>query len=157
MALAVPALLLAVCAAPLSCGGGYPEFDPDLPISLHCEEPDTETFLFEDIAVSVSHKHCVDKSGPDSDGYYWFYYDYRVFAFTSGSVTLYGRSYRDAPEEASILSIEDRDGGGRRLLKEQELRDFLPRAAIWYFRQAGATGVTWLDPANEIEGYTPVP
>jgi len=147
-----PTLFLLVGCHPALDSGRY---SSDLPISGGCEAPVIEEFPYDEQTISVSSKHCVDKMGPDQDGYYDFYYDYQLFEFSLGTTTLRGRTYEDDPEEAHFLGIEV--DGQRRLLSITDFEKPLLRAAIRYFHNSGRTQLNWLDPSNELDGYSPVP
>jgi hypothetical protein len=144
-----PGLLLLACN--LDMAGPTDE----LPISLECAEPIVETFAHTAGEVHVSRKHCIDKMGPDANGLYEFYYEYDLYEFSQGSETLHARSYTSEPEEAHVLGIES--GGQRGLLAESDLAKALVRAALEYLRTTGKTKLTWLDPSNEVNGYSPIP
>jgi hypothetical protein len=53
-----------------------------------------------------------------------------------------------------LLAIEV--GGQRRLLAAGDLGKPLRRAAQEYLRQIGKSKLSWLDPGNEVSGYSRV-
>jgi hypothetical protein len=123
--LLAPVLLLVSCH-PIPDSSNKPE----LPISLECDAPVDEEFLYDGHTVSVSRKHCIDKMGPDRDGYYEFYYDYELFEFSLGAMMLRGRAYAD-DLEAHLLGV--RIDGSSDSLQLRTTRRLL-RAAVGYFR-----------------------
>ena len=147
-----PTLFLLVGCHPVLDSGLH---RPELPISAECEVPVLEEFPYEEQTISVSRKHCVDKMGPNQDGYYEFYYDYELIDFSLGTTTLHGRTYADDPEEAHLIALEL--DGQRKFLSVTDFETPLPRAAIRYFHNSGKTQLNWLDPSNELSGYSPVP
>lgn len=60
----------------------------------------------------------LDCSEPDKSGMYEYYYEYDVYWFTDGALSLSVRSYTDEPDEADLMGI-DLDGETR----EVELAD----------------------------------
>ena len=48
----------------------------------------------------------IDCSEPNKDGMYDYYYEYDVYYFTEGVMSLSVRSYTDEPEEADFMGIE---------------------------------------------------
>ena len=56
----------------------------ELPISLECGDPVVESFVHTRHEVRFSRRHCVDKMGPDANGFYEFYYESDVYEFTQG-------------------------------------------------------------------------
>jgi hypothetical protein len=150
--LLTPTLLLLVGCQPVLDSGLY---RPELPISQQCEAPVIEVFPYGDHAIGVSREHCIDKMGPDQDGYYEFYYDYELFEFSLGTTILHGRSYLDDPEEAHLTGVEV--AGETKFLAVTDLQGILPRAAIHYFHTCGKTQLNWLDPSNELNGYSAIP
>jgi hypothetical protein len=145
------ALLISV----VSCSVPDSRFNPDLPISSECEPPVVEEISFEGEAVRVSRRRCIDKMGPDERGYYEFYYDFEDFEFSLGPLTLFGRAYAHDREGADFRGV--RIGSESRFLQVGDLQGVLGRAAIHYFRGHGKTQLVWLDPSNELNGYSPIP
>ena len=94
---------------------------PELPISQECEAPVVEEFIYDGHTISVFRQHCIDKMGPDAEGYTEFYYDFEVFEFSLGTTMLRGRAYADTPEEAHLLGMQV-DGENRVPLQSRTSR-----------------------------------
>jgi hypothetical protein len=118
------------------------------------DEPTMEEILFEGQLVRVWRQHCIDADTKEN-GKYAYYYEYDWFEFSLGPTKLCGRAYTDLPEEASLLRIEV--DGARCFLTPTVLRSVLARAAVDYFRRAGKTELSWLDPWNDVDGYSTIP
>jgi len=127
----------------------------DLPTDFRREAPETGTFVFEGQEIHVWSQHRIDSMGPDAHGYYEFHYDYVVFDFSLGSTKLLAKAYTDPPHEAHLIRIEE--AGTDRFLEPGDLTTVLVRSALQYFRDQGRTDLTWLDQANQLDGYSPVP
>ena len=95
----------------------------------------------------------VDASEPDADGMYDYHYEYDIYHFTEGAISIKARSYTDEPGEAHFLAIELH--GKHRLLADADLKLPLMRAAQEHLRLAGKTDVRWL--SGRGNGYEPVP
>ncbi|WP_045857976.1 hypothetical protein [Teredinibacter purpureus] len=116
-----------------------------------CDEPKNEQFD----GVSIKITHCIDSSGPDSNGAYEFYYDYETIYFELGSESVSGKRYADTPEEASLIRIKDLSG--ERLLEGSDLKKELIKISVSYLMANGAKSVKYLDRSNAISGYSVVP
>ena len=70
-------------------------------MSFECDEHKKEQFG----GVSITITHCIDPSGPDSNGAYEFYYDYETIIFDLGSESVSGKRYADTPEKQIRQSL----------------------------------------------------
>lgn len=95
----------------------------------------------------------IDCSEPDELGAYDYYYEYDVYRFTDGPISLIARSYTDEPDEAHFLSVET--SGKRRTLVDADLAHQLFHLAQSYLRGEGKTQLRWL--SGRGNGYEPVP
>lgn len=120
-------------------------------MKFDCNEPKKEQFG----GVSITITHCIDSSGPDSNGTYEFYYDYETIIFELGSESVSGKRYADTPEEASLIRITDLSG--ERLLEASDFRKELVKVSVSYLVANGAKSVQYLDQSNTISGYSEVP
>lgn len=96
--------------------------------------------------------HHIDADEPDERGECHYCYEYDVYGFSEGDVTLIARAYVDSADEAHFLSVELR--GKRRLLRDADLRTPLFADAAAYLRAAGKTKLSWL--SGRGNGYEPV-
>ena len=120
-------------------------------MKFECGEPKKETFK----GISITITHCVDSSGPDSNGVYEFYYDYESIVFELGGESVSGKRYADTPEEASLIRIRELDE--ERLLEGADFTKDLLKISISYLKASGAKSVKYLDRSNTISGYSIVP
>ncbi len=120
-------------------------------VKLKCGEPQKE--IFDGVSITVT--HCIDSSGPDSNGAYEFYYDYETIVFELGDESISGKKYADTPEEASLIRIKEQ--GKERLLENADFKKELVKVSISYLKANGAKSVKYLDRANTHNGYSEVP
>ncbi|WP_045859535.1 hypothetical protein [Teredinibacter purpureus] len=120
-------------------------------MSFNCDEPKKQ--LFDGVSITLT--HCIDSSGPDSDGAYGFYYDYETIIFELGNESVSGKRYADTPEEASLIRITDLSG--ERLLETSDFKKELVKVSVSYLIVNGAKSVQYLDQSNTISGYSEVP
>jgi hypothetical protein len=99
--------------------------------------------------VQVEKTHHIDCSEPDADGRYEWYYEYDLFRFAVGDVSLLARSYIGTPCEAHFLRIER--GGKPIQLSAEDLGSPLATAAIRHLHECGKRQIKWLSSA----GYEP--
>lgn len=95
--------------------------------------------------------HMIDRSEPDQDGSYDWYYEYDIFRFSIDRATLVARSYVDENTEAHFLRIEI--DGKSRPLTLGDLQSDLATDAIRHLRNSSKTTIRWLSP----NGYAVVP
>ena len=107
------------------------------------------------VALSVRQTHCIDSLGPDGNGFYEYYYEYDIYEIESDSVLVCARSYVEEPQAAHLLGLVE--NGTRRLLVENDFSRPQVLAALEYLDSRGKIDLTWLDEANNYDGYTPVP
>lgn len=124
---------------------------PNPEMKFECDAPKHENYN----GVAITIKHCVDSSGPDSDGFYEFYYDYETFVFELEKESVSGKRYSDTQEEASFTRITDLDG--ERYIESRDFEKELLRSAISYLKARGAETITYLDPSNTFNGYSKIP
>lgn len=101
--------------------------------------------------MNVETTHHVDASEPDADGMHSYHYEYDLFSFSDGLVTLIARSY-DNETEAHFLSIEI--DGEARLLADADLRMPLFAGAVAHLHSIGKQQINWL--SGRGNGYEPV-
>ncbi|MDJ0865863.1 MAG: hypothetical protein QNK03_07125 [Myxococcota bacterium] len=123
--------------------------------TFQCEPKSTSEYAAHGATLTVASASCVDASGPLRDGaiYEWLYI-YDRYSFASGDIELSARSYADT-SEAHFLGISE--SGESRFLAVSDFQRPLVLAAIQYLSEAGKAEITWLDPNNDLDGYSPVP
>ena len=57
--------------------------------------------------MQVECSHHIDASEADAEGFYEYYYEYDIYRFMLGSLSLVVRSYSDTCEQASVLRLEE--------------------------------------------------
>jgi hypothetical protein len=57
--------------------------------------------------MQVEFSHHIDASEADAEGFYEYYYEYDIYRFTLGGLSLVVRSYSDTSEQASVLRLEE--------------------------------------------------
>lgn len=102
--------------------------------------------------VDLVTTHHVDADEPDEHGGCHYYYEYDVYGFSEGDVTLMARAYVDSADEAHFLSVTL--CGKRRLLRDADLETPLFLEAVAYLRNVGKHKLTWL--SGRGNGYEPV-
>ena len=101
--------------------------------------------------MKIETTHHIDCSEKSADGFYEWYYEYDLFRFSEGSLTLVARGYTDSPEEAHFLRFE-KDGAILKI-SEADLRTPLAISATDYLRSKGRKKIDWLGPV----GYETIP
>ncbi|CDZ41410.1 Hypothetical protein NGAL_HAMBI1146_43560 [Neorhizobium galegae bv. officinalis] len=101
--------------------------------------------------MTVEVSHHVETSEPDGDGFYDYHYEYDVYEFSDGVLTLLVRAYSDEPEKAALMGWNR--GKTRYWLKKQDLHHPLVLEAAAYLRASGKSRLDWLDRVNR--GYMP--
>lgn len=117
-------------------------------MSFECDEPKKEQFG----GLSITITHCIDSSGPDSDGAYEFYYDYETIIFDLGGESISGKRYADTLEEVYLTGIKDL--GGERLIEESDLKKEIVKVTLSYLKANGAKSVKYFD---IVSGYSEFP
>lgn len=103
--------------------------------------------------MQVAVTHHIDEDEPDAQGVQAYCYEYDLYCFGEGEVTLIARAYADTAHEAHFLSVEI--GGKRRLLRDADLQTPLFAQAAAHLRAAGKTTLKWL--SGRGDGYALVP
>ncbi|MGH8446674.1 MAG: hypothetical protein ACREVL_15485 [Solimonas sp.] len=101
--------------------------------------------------MKVETSHHIDASEPDADGMHEWHYEYELYRFSDGGVSLVARSYVEEPEQAHFINADV--GGAARLITKRELTQPLFVEALAYLRRAGKTRIELLG----VEGYTSIP
>jgi hypothetical protein len=73
--------------------------------------------------MQVECSHHIDASEADAEGFYEYYYEYDIYRFTLGGLSLVVRSYSDTCEQASVLRLEE--AGKSRPLQPKDLKSLL--------------------------------
>ena len=102
--------------------------------------------------MQVRCTHHIDASEPDADGDYEYYYEFNIFAFEEGELTLKARSYSDESSQVSLMGLEQ--AGKHRALEYKDLKRPLVQQAIDHLRSIGKTEVRWFNP--KYARYEPV-
>jgi hypothetical protein len=100
--------------------------------------------------MNVDKSHHIDKSEPDANGLYEYYYDYHLYEFTEGDFTLIARRYTNE-SEAHFLGLER--AGEKAFLSKSILNEPLLHQAIEYLKKEGTNAFSYLD---EREGYVEI-
>lgn len=100
--------------------------------------------------MNIDKSHHIDKSEPDADGMYEYYYDYYIYEFTEGNLKLIARSYENEPE-AQFLGLEK--DGEKAFLSKSILNEPLLQQAIEHLKKEGASSISYLD---ESAGYVEI-
>ena len=103
--------------------------------------------------MQIERSRHIDSSEQDESDGYDYYYEYDLYRFTDGAVSLTARSYVDEPGDAHFLGIEER--GCQRTLVDADLQGALFQSATSYLRADGKTSLRWL--SGRGDGYEPVP
>jgi hypothetical protein len=99
--------------------------------------------------MKVNKTHHIDKSEPDENGMYDFYYDYHIYEFSEGKTKLVARSYK-GDNEAHFLRKEI--DGEKAFIDLADLESSLLSSAVEYLKNEGIETVNYLGQ----EGYVPV-
>lgn len=57
-------------------------------------------------SILMERYHHIDASEQDKDGFYDYYYEYNMYYFTEGTLSLVARCYTDDADEANFMGIE---------------------------------------------------
>ena len=102
--------------------------------------------------MNIECKHIIDASEPNEQGRYKYYYEYDLYYFREGDLTLVARSYRDTAERVSFLRMEE-DNQNRFLTREDFALPFV-KEAIQYLKAEGKVNLSRL---TQVGGYVPLP
>ena len=102
--------------------------------------------------MDVATTHHVDSSEPDQNGRYAFRYEYDLYRFSEGELSLVARSYKHEMDETHFLRLEQ--SGKQRLLKDADLGLPLFAASVRYLRSIGKQKLQWL--SGRGNGYEAV-
>lgn len=105
------------------------------------------------VPMQIERTRHVDASEHDESDGYDYYYEYDLYCFTEGTVSLTARSYVDEPHEAHFLGVEEH--GRPRTLVDADLKTALFQSARSHLRSEGKTNLRWL--SGRGDGYEPVP
>jgi hypothetical protein len=100
--------------------------------------------------MNVDKSHHIDKSEPDAEGMYEYYYEYHIYEFTEGNLKLVARSYINE-SEAHFLGLEAE--GKKGFLSKSFLSNPLLQQAVEYLKKEGANPISYLD---ENAGYVEI-
>jgi len=100
--------------------------------------------------MNVDKSHHIDKSEPDANGMYEYYYDYYLYEFTQGALKLTARRYANE-SDAHFLGFEN--AGEKVFLSKRRLNEPLLLQAIDYLQSEGTRAFSYLD---ESEGYVEI-
>ena len=102
------------------------------------------------MTVGVSHHD--DAAEPDDDGLYTYHYEYEIYEFSDGVMTLIARAYLDEPGSAALIGWSK--GKHRYPLRKRDLSHPLVLKAATYLRKIGNPKLDWLD--RRSKGYVPL-
>ena len=94
--------------------------------------------------MQVECSHHIDAGELDADGDYDYYYEYDIYRFTLGGLSLVVRSYSDTSAQASILGLEE--AGKSRALQFKDLQRPLVQQAKAHLQELGKQDVRWFNP-----------
>lgn len=96
--------------------------------------------------VQVECSHHIDASEADAEGFYEYYYEYDIYRFTLGGLSLVVRSYSDTCEQASVLRLEE--AGKSRPLQPKDLKNPLLQQAREHLQNLGKQELRWFNPRH---------
>ena len=96
--------------------------------------------------------HHVDASEPDEDGFYAYHYEYDIYEFSDGVMTLIARAYLDEPGSAALIGWSR--GKHSYPLRKRDLYHPLVLKAARYLRKIGKPKLDWLD--RKSKAYVPL-
>jgi hypothetical protein len=102
-------------------------------------------------SMLIERYHHIDASEQDKDGFYDYYYEYDVYSFVDGPVSLMVRCYTDDSERADFQGIKV--DGDYRGLELSDLKHPMVLAAQTLLRAEGKVLFCWLTD----KGYEPMP
>ena len=95
-------------------------------------------------SLQVESSHHIDASEPDAEGFYEYYYEYDIYCFTLGGLSLAVRSYSDSSAQASVLRLEE--AGKSRALQFKDLQRPLFQQAKAHLHTLGKQDLRWFNP-----------
>ncbi|MPT11408.1 MULTISPECIES: hypothetical protein [Comamonas] len=95
-------------------------------------------------SLQVECSHHIDASEPDAEGFYEYYYEYDIYRFTLGNLSLVVRSYSDTSAQASVLRLEE--AGRSRTLQFKDLQQPLLLQAKTHLHTLGKQDLRWFNP-----------
>ena len=96
--------------------------------------------------MQVECSHHIDASEADAEGFYEYYYEYDIYRFMLGSLSLVVRSYSDTCEQASVLRLEE--AGKSRPLQPKDLKMPLVQQAREHLQSLGKQELRWFNPRH---------
>lgn len=96
--------------------------------------------------MQVECSHHIDASEADAEGFYEYYYEYDIYRFTLGGLSLVVRSYSDTCEHASVLRLEE--AGKSRPLQPKDLKRPLVQQAREHLQSLGKQELRWFNPRH---------
>ena len=96
--------------------------------------------------MQVEFSHHIDASEADAEGFYEYYYEYDIYRFTLGGLSLVVRSYSDTWEQASVLRLEE--AGKSRPLQPKDLQRPLVQQAREHLQSLGKQELRWFNPRH---------
>lgn len=100
--------------------------------------------------MHVERVHHIECSEPDNAGMHEYYYEYDMYYFTDGPLSLSVRCYTDEPDEGSFMGIEV--DGEARALEVADLKRPMLLEAMSHLRTEGKVTFTWFSGI----GYEPI-
>jgi len=100
--------------------------------------------------MNVDKSHHIDKSEPDANGMYEYYYDYHLYEFSQDDFKLTARRYTNE-SEAHFLGLVS--AGEKAFLSKSILNKPLLHLAMEYLKNEGTRTFSYLD---ESEGYVEI-
>ncbi len=153
--MANPLLTTLAAVALVCCSGTVSQSNIDGEPTSHCEPKPPIEYAAYGVVLSISSSSCIDASAPlrDGAGYEWLYV-YDTYTFRNSELELAARSYGES-SEAHFLRLSE--SGESRFLTHSDFDTPIVLAAVQYLSEAGKSELTWLDPQNDLNGYSPVP
>lgn len=103
--------------------------------------------------MQIDRTHHTDASDPDENGDHDYFYEYDLYRFSDGSLSLFARSYVDESDEAHFLNLAI--GNRSRPLVDADLTHPLFLAAKAHLLSEGKVRLHWL--SGRGNGYEPLP
>jgi hypothetical protein len=100
--------------------------------------------------MEVTISRHIDKSELRADGFYDYYYDFNLYAFSDGNIIYHARSYNDQHDEAHF--INGNRNGKKFFIGNADFKTDLFIEACTYLQACGLIKLTYLD----NDGYAPI-
>ena len=97
-------------------------------------------------SLQVECSHHIDASEPDAEGFYEYYYEYDIYRFRLGNLSLVVRSYSDTSAQANVLRLEE--AGKSRPLQPKDLKNPLVQQAREHLQSLGKQELRWFNPRH---------